>query len=405
MQATLSYLRRLRKSDLQKQSALLESLPPEIDEFRQLLSKAFKKVRQGPYDPIKYAEQLLSALPNASTFYDLDMLEKLELIQTIYMNASNDNVNYASGEDGFYIAELYQGIDTKMQSWVNQLKLGYRKYFLENDPTRSVFLAFLGIPQKFSAMDWLLYLLGGFLFSPLKNVTKLIFEYVPFIFEVTAAWAKDKCQGLSKTQRTLHAVLNGIYFSIKSVRQVDRTFTSPIRAFEERWKIHPLLGIASALGTVAMYAGVIAMAMPVAMALGVKLLSHPLITSVASFVQVVGSPLAHLVGAGHALSLGAGILGAVGSVFLGSMHFAMKGIASIAKGLRREKVSTASLSRDPPYDKGSSATVFSALGEVNCAQTCVPISPPVIGSEVNEDLKKDLSPDLNSKENDVVFRP
>ncbi|QRN03079.1 hypothetical protein GH742_03935 [Legionella sp. MW5194] len=129
---------------------------------------------------------------------------------------------------------------------------------------------FMGWPSKEGTLRQVGYFLTlGFIFNPLINVIKLpelvangVSESFSFLKNSLIAWAPTHPatqffrSGLLLTIIALQGLFKGLYFAI-------RTVTSPITSFKEAWRVHPALGILSAVVSLSAYAALVYFAAPV----------------------------------------------------------------------------------------------------------------------------------------------
>ncbi|WP_131750922.1 hypothetical protein [Legionella erythra] len=129
---------------------------------------------------------------------------------------------------------------------------------------------FMGWPSKKGIFRKVVYVVTlGFIVNPLINAIKLpellangLSESFSFLKNQLITWAPTHPatqflrSGLLLSTLTLQGLFKGLYFAI-------RTVTSPITSFKEAWRIHPALGILSAVVSLAAYAALVYFAAPV----------------------------------------------------------------------------------------------------------------------------------------------
>lgn len=129
---------------------------------------------------------------------------------------------------------------------------------------------FMGWPSKKGIFPKVMYVLTlGFIVNPLINAIKLpellangLSESFSFLKNQLITWAPTHPatqllrSGLLLSTLALQGVFKGLYFAI-------RTVTSPITSFKEAWRVHPALGILSAVVSLAAYAALVYFAAPV----------------------------------------------------------------------------------------------------------------------------------------------
>jgi hypothetical protein len=175
-----------------------------------------------------------------------------------------DNLNWLQ-KNSVVFQPVYENVPIIPLS--HRIYEAFHSTYSNNDAHQSDFAAFMGWPENYNAYSIVEYALGGFVFSPLKNSVKLITEFTPFILEVSAHWAIDQLKANYPDEKTIPkpllrytaqaastlaiGLLGAIYYVAKAARFLLRTVSSPIKSFQEGWKIHPLLGIASGMITLA----------------------------------------------------------------------------------------------------------------------------------------------------------
>ncbi|KTD47011.1 hypothetical protein Lrub_1933 [Legionella rubrilucens] len=129
---------------------------------------------------------------------------------------------------------------------------------------------FMGWPSQKGTFRKVVYFLTlGFILNPLINVIKLpellangISESFSFLKNSLINWAPTHPatqffrSGLLLSTIGLQGLFKGLYFAI-------RTVTSPVTSFKEAWRIHPALGILSAVVSLTVYAALVYFAAPV----------------------------------------------------------------------------------------------------------------------------------------------
>ena len=114
---------------------------------------------------------------------------------------------------------------------------------------------FLGWPRKknwFGIAEYIL--LFGWILSPLKNIFKFIFEGIPFIVENVSAIAAKK----------VHPLFHIPQYLFKFIRYLICPITSPVVSAKKAWKIHPVLGVLSAIYSAAVVVTIAVLLAPLA---------------------------------------------------------------------------------------------------------------------------------------------
>ncbi|QBR83086.1 hypothetical protein E3983_01150 [Legionella israelensis] len=190
---------------------------------------------------------------------------------------------------------------------------------------------FMGWPKEKGAGQKVLYFATlGFLFNPLLNLIKLPTEFLLNALSETASYAKNALLATAPTHPALQYLrstallaLYGLQGAFKGLSLLVRTVTSPITSFKAAWRVHPALGVLSAVVSVAAYAALAIFAAPALLALAgpgaagflapaIKALSYP-VTFIAAKLSlevpaVIGAAFTALAGS----SLLVGIKAAVG---------------------------------------------------------------------------------------------
>ncbi|KTD63874.1 sulfite exporter TauE/SafE family protein [Legionella spiritensis] len=222
----------------------------------------------------------------------------------------------------------------------NKVKSGYLDFIkkawvdtympLEDDETRQRMgfqHYFLGWPHEGGFAKKVLYFAFlGFITNPLLNLIKLPTEFLfntlsesaSYLKNAIIAWKPDFV--LTQYLRSgLLLMAYGLQGLFKGVSLATRIVTSPVTSAKAAWAIHPVLGIASGLLSVAAYAALIVYAAPAALSLlgtiaGPAALSAlaPVLTALATpvtwlFAQV-GLALAPVIGAAATLGIGTALL-------------------------------------------------------------------------------------------------
>lgn len=157
------------------------------------------------------------------------------------------------------------------------LKDIYQKTFYNTKDTfKSRLLAFLEVPQAKEydvvkrrivsnlwsrGVKWAAYILGGFIYLPVKNIVKLIVEVLPYGIQKAAKYGMQKLRAILADEvhkpsllKTFFAgagiaVLGLFYYPAKIVRVAARIVTSPAVSARFGWKIHPVLGVLSGIAS------------------------------------------------------------------------------------------------------------------------------------------------------------
>lgn len=184
--------------------------------------------------------------------------------------------------------------------------------------------------ENFSA--WFMYFAFGFLLMPIKNTFKLLFEFIPYAIEKLAKHAIHKmtesgvdesvsAKGLASG--ALLSLLGGVYLLAKIIRVTARLVTSPVTSFRHAWKIHPLLGIASAVLSVALIGTLLFFTLPVTASLAAAVTAKAGLTAASSVYTVINAMMGASVTASVAAAVASfvAIGSAVASVFKGIFSY------------------------------------------------------------------------------------
>ncbi|KTD22487.1 hypothetical protein [Legionella israelensis] len=189
---------------------------------------------------------------------------------------------------------------------------------------------FMGWPKEKGAGQKVLYFATlGFLFNPLINLIKLPTEFLLNALSETASYAKNALLATAPTHPALQYLrstallaLYGLQGAFKGLSLLVRTVTSPITSFKAAWRVHPALGVLSAVVSVAAYAALAIFAAPALLALAgpgaagflapaIKALSYP-VTFIAAKLSlevpaVIGAAFTAIAGSSLLVGIKAGI--------------------------------------------------------------------------------------------------
>ncbi|MFC7782550.1 hypothetical protein [Legionella taurinensis] len=180
---------------------------------------------------------------------------------------------------------------------------------------------FMGWPSQKGTFRKVVYFLTlGFIFNPLINVIKLpellangVSESFSFLKNSLIAWAPTHPatqffrSGLLLSTIGLQGLFKGLYFAI-------RTVTSPVTSFKAAWRVHPALGMLSAVVSLTAYASLLYFAAPVVvpMLMAASPAAAPVFNALAyplvQFVGLMGVSLTTGTAAAGTLTLGAAIV-------------------------------------------------------------------------------------------------
>ena len=230
----------------------------------------------------------------------------------------------------------------------NRYQKSFNRIFSINDvPPANIASAILEYPQKNTLAEWSYYIFTAkFILAPVKNLLKVVAEYVPTVIQDTALYLND---GARKSYTDANAIKNPLAFAIvkagaglgilatgavfglaKGVELLTGSVTSPMRSFRDAWRIHPILGVTSAVVSIATTAAVAFFATPALLGL-LPLAGSATVTAIAlevsSGLATIAAPVLSFTGL-SGISLLTSNLAAVGAGLLGA-GFAL--LASPAK--------------------------------------------------------------------------
>lgn len=139
--------------------------------------------------------------------------------------------------------------------------------------------AFLGFPRIENPWNIVEYMLGGFVLTPLKNTIKFLVQYP---LQVWTSWAKENLYHENGFLREA-AVLS--YLFVTPINALVSSVLSPIDSFRAAYKKHPLLGMLSAVVSVAAYSVLAIFAAPILIPSALSVLPASVATKLTAATQ------------------------------------------------------------------------------------------------------------------------
>ncbi|MEO8401630.1 MAG: hypothetical protein ABI597_07530 [Gammaproteobacteria bacterium] len=271
---------------------------------------------------------------------------------------------------------LYEPIfsDSPIFSLKDRLREAFHNIYNTNNSYRYGIASFFGWPSAGNSYNWAEYLLGGFIITPVKNIIKGIFEFIPAIIEVLGGFVFDQSrrflsQPQSNAGETVAAniglVVGGFFhFAAKATRLLTMRLTSPIRSFKEAWQQNKVLGVLSAVVSVAAFVAAAIFVAPLAALVAAKSASVPVLSNIVSGIKAaIGwvSQISFLNSAGAATAAVVD-LGIAGAATAATVALAFSPLVAIRAGIKKlfgyltgEKViEVAQVKVTPPAAKKSS---------------------------------------------------
>lgn len=183
-------------------------------------------------------------------------------------------------------------VKRRNKTFTEHCKDAYKKvFYTAKDSAKSRLISFFEWPNEHYQYDaiskkavanssmskvinWATYIAGGFIYLPVKNLVKLVVEYVPYCLQKAAKMGIQNLRQRRAEQTNPGLLTNlvtgaGIvllragYYIAKFVRVAARIITSPVTSARQGWKIHPLLGVVSAILSVAAIAALLFFTAPI----------------------------------------------------------------------------------------------------------------------------------------------
>lgn len=182
-------------------------------------------------------------------------------------------------------------LTNKQPSLSKRLKDRALKIFDITNANKNYLSTLLGFPTDNNFYSKIVYALGGFILTPLKNLVKGAIELVPALLEELTDWMRLQNK-LFLNDKVAHTPLQTgaayigfalgttLHYTFKAIRQVTMRITSPIRSAEEAYEfgkpyhLGSVFAFLSTAVSIAAWAAITVIALPLLPLIAVPVITH-----------------------------------------------------------------------------------------------------------------------------------